>query len=163
MILDHRKVSIARLSEEAGPAGAGGTEEPLTLRSVQVISSRSGVEVVVRLRRGERIFEGRARGSGGEEAVYRTHGEAALAGIREAVGRTCTLSWKDMVTFPVGRFRAVVVSIELACGEVERKLLGAYLAEGDIATGVIEAVLQAANRDLHVLGGHGWPTGAGGG
>ncbi|HAI21417.1 MAG TPA: hypothetical protein DCM14_05935 [Clostridiales bacterium UBA8153] len=151
--VDHKKISVAQLTEAAPPISA----LRVKLMGVQLaMDNRLGrAEAKVTLGRADddkEVYEGEAQGSGSRNGILRVVGEATLNAVGRMVDPSNVLALEEVGAITLSHRELVVVTVVLVSPRRnEEVLVGAVTLKGDPANAAAKAVLDAVNRRLGKL------------
>lgn len=148
--VDHKKVSVAQLTDAAPPISA----LRVKLMGVQLaLDNRLGrAEAKVTLGRADddkEVYEGEAQGSGSRTGILRVVAEAALNAVNQVVEPPNVLALEEVSAVGLSHRELVVVTMMLVSPRRhEEVLVGAVTVRGEPANAAAKAVLDAVNRRL---------------
>ena len=144
VLVDHRIISVAQLSEGLVPRG----DFRLAHTGLEIKSAGGRVSASVTLARGCDTYTGHGESANTPFARRRCVSEAALAAVNRAAGETCfELASVDAVTL-AGQGIVVTQVYSLRDGQ---RLLGSAFLNEDPDNAAVHSVLSAVNRRLSVL------------
>ncbi|MBO8142035.1 MAG: hypothetical protein H0Z37_07645 [Firmicutes bacterium] len=141
--VDLRRISVAQT--ETGPRRTGPGAGP-HLFSVEVRTSGEVCQIRVRLRAGDALYEGTARGPDTVQWRPRLAATATLAAVEELTGGALGLELDEIRSVSMGPVTAVVVSIFRWGSPPGDWLLGSSVAGGDEELAAARAVMDAVRR-----------------
>ncbi|MDN5331886.1 MAG: hypothetical protein PWP45_1111 [Tepidanaerobacteraceae bacterium] len=146
--IDHKKISVAQLNKEE----IFTTESRLRIDGLTVKKSKYNYEVAVALRDAEdKIYEGRASGSGTFKYYLKLVAQATIDAIQQYAGKNFLITLEDINTFRIGEKEAIAVLVSILTDGGEESFLGTTLFREDKGESVIVAVLNAVNRRISFL------------
>lgn len=175
--IDHRKISVAQVeedaevevtaerherkrepapaSEPAGEARRGTYLDPENYRiefvGVSVAQSKQKAEARVELRLGELESVANAVGADSKESVMRLVAEATMTAVGQFFETECVLAIEAVEQCTVGGRPVIVASVCHLSARQEQTLVGACPANGDVPRAAALATLDAVNRFLRRL------------
>lgn len=157
--LDHRKISIAQISEErlsdryqSPNRSLTGSELILSADSrpkVSGIQAETGGEidsVVVRLQLGEATFEGKCEGKIALEGRGRLVARAALEAVKLATGSHWHFHLEDVDIVRLGRQSVAVTCFQIDLGQGEEVFCGSAIVGASEDQACVRSVLDGINR-----------------
>ena len=150
--IDHKKISIAQLGQEAMPA----EDEPIKgprLKIVSIDQRASGVRarVTVGMEVDEEIYVGEASGPGSQTTRGRLVAEAVLDAIMQMLPDTFGFALEDVAILKMGREEVAVSCISLISPIGEQTFAGSATVRTNANDSIARATLDALNRRLGSL------------
>lgn len=147
--VDHRKISIARVTGEASTPSVGGLRP--TLASITFSAEGGKGECKVVLNRGEFKVCGESEGVALGGGDLRLVANATFRAIEQLVGREVQFELLDVVRLRVATRETIVVLANYVSEGDVRSLAGCVQFEGSEQRGVVNAALDACNRIVEKL------------
>lgn len=155
IVVDHKKVSIARMrprAEEAGsrpPVGGGAARQRdarVALRRISVHESERERQVEVVLACDEREARGLARGGAGALRGGRLMALATIRALERFLDPRYRLDIEEVRSVSLGAREVVIVTATMVDDRGERILLGCGYVTDDYRRAAVQATLAALNR-----------------
>jgi len=150
--IDHKKISIAQLGQEA-VAKNGSPPIPPRPRIVSINSTVSGVQttVGVTLDIGGRDYVGRAGGPNSQTGRQRLVAEATLDAISQHGEGAHSFALEDVAVLPLGKEHVAVACVTLVSTLGEQSYAGSALVRQNEKDSIVRATLDAINRRMGFL------------
>lgn len=146
--IDHKKISVAQLEKEDNCTA----ETRLRIDGLTVKKGKYSYEVAVSLRDAEdKVYEGRASGSGTYKHYLKLIAQATINAIQQYAGKDFLIALEDINTFRIGEREAIAVLVSILTNGGEESFLGSSIFREDKGESVVVAVLNAVNRRLSFL------------
>lgn len=149
--IDHKKISIAQLGQDAVPKASPYEHPRALIRSVSAETSGVQVKVAVALEIGGELYIGNALGPASQTSRQRLVAQATLNAVEEYLQGTMSFALEDVQIVRLGQQSVAVACIVLVTSLGEQPLTGAALVRQSEKDSIVKATLDAINRRLGFL------------
>lgn len=149
--VDHKKISIAQLGQDAVPRTSPYDHPRALIRSVSAETAGLEVRVSVALEIGGELYIGNASGPGSQTTRQRLVAQAALNAVEEYLQGSMAFALEDVQVVKLGQQTVAVACIALVTSLGEQPLTGAALVRQSEKDSIVKATLDAINRRLGFL------------
>lgn len=149
--VDHKKISIAQLGQDAVPKSSPYDHPRALIRSVSAETAGLEVKVSVALEIGGELFIGTASGPGSQTTRQRLVAQAALNAVEHYLQGSLAFALEDVAIVKLGQQSVAVACISLVTSLGEQPLTGAALVRQSEKDSIVKATLDAINRRLGFL------------
>ncbi|MCL4078805.1 hypothetical protein MX659_04220 [Coriobacteriia bacterium Es71-Z0120] len=149
--VDHKKISIAQLGQDAVPKTSPYDHPRALIRSVSTETAGLEVKVSVALEIGGELFIGTATGPASQTTRQRLVAQAALNAVEEYLQGSMAFALEDVAIVRLGQQTVAVACIALVTSLGEQPLTGAALVRQSEKDSIVKATLDALNRRLGFL------------
>jgi len=146
--IDHRKISVARLSEPGEAAERRAPPGRVNFKGVSLRLSREGGEAEVELACEDRHWVGSASARGPDGGWPRLIAQATLDALSQQLPPGSYLELSDLASVTIADQDVVLLSVRYSGGQQSELLLGCASVGGDLQRSVVYATLHALNRFL---------------
>lgn len=146
--IDHRKISVARLSETSQPDAQPEVPGRLGFKGVSLHVTRDGSEAAVELAWGERDWVGTAASTGPEPGWPNLVARATLDAVTRVLPAGSHLELSDLASITLDDSDVILLMINYRDGRYSQLLLGCARVDEDLQRSVVYATLHAVNRFL---------------
>lgn len=151
--VDHKKISIAQLGQQAVHVGSDASQRYVRarIRSVGEQVEGSHAEISVTLEIDDEVFVGKAAGAASRTGRGRLVAEATLDAIEEYLKGAFTFALEDVDIIRLGRERIAAACVVLVSSSSEEAFAGSALVHENEKDSIVRATLDAINRRLGFL------------
>ena len=151
--IDHKKISIAQLGQDAVPAGPATGPGAVRARIQSINSAVSGVHATtsVTLEIEGETFVGQASGPASQTGRQRLVAQATLEAIDKYVHGAHSFALEDVGVMQLGRERVAVSCVALVSALGEQSYAGSALVRQNENDSIVRATMDAINRRLGFL------------
>lgn len=149
--VDHKKISIAQLGQEAVQRETPKPQSRARIKAINTESAGVHVTVAVSLEIEGETYVGRATGAGSQTARQRLVAEATLRAVEEYLHGAFTFALEDVGVIRLGRESVAVSCVALVTSLGEQAFGGSALVRQNEKDSIVRATLDAINRRLGFL------------
>jgi hypothetical protein len=151
--VDHKKISIAQLGQEAAPQSEapGKPHARAQIKSINAEVAGVYVNIAVSLELEGELFVGKATGPASRTGRERLVAEATLDAIAQYLQGAFTFALEDVEIIRLGRESVAVSCVVLVTSLGEQAFAGSALVRQNDKDSIVRATLDAINRRLGFL------------
>ncbi|MCL5291643.1 MAG: hypothetical protein M1548_03815 [Actinobacteria bacterium] len=151
--VNHRKVSVAQVSQQERPeeVDGNGSKPRLQIASVNMEVTGVRAKAAVTLGMGDMLYEGVAQGASSQTERLRLVAQATLDAVSQFIPSSFCFALEDVTVADLGKEKVAVACITLVGSSGESSLAGSALVRQNDKDSIVRATLDAINRRFSFL------------
>lgn len=142
--VDHKKVSIAQVAFNESPNNSF----RLLIDSINYSTIGNIAEITVKLRKGDEVYEGIARGANSTMNTYRLIASATLDCIHKLLKVSNSFVVEDIERISLAKQDVMTIAISFITTYQEELLVGSAIIRKNEKESIVKATLDAINRRI---------------
>tara|TARA_B100000965_G_C19444320_1_gene692319 strand:- start:111 stop:755 length:645 start_codon:yes stop_codon:yes gene_type:complete len=142
--VDHKKVSIAQVAFNESPINSF----RLLIDSINYSTIGNIAEITVKLRKGDEVYEGIARGANSTMNTYRLIASATLDCIHKLLNVSNAFVVEDIERITLAKQDVMTIAISFITTYQEELLVGSAIIRKNEKESIVKATLDAINRRI---------------